>query len=222
MFLLNQMRTQAWMKLISTCFLGLSLILIVAPPASSMEVMVTHNINALNGSTVKLACNFNSCYRVDKSKFSMNWTYQECFNCTEELFLLYKHKDINLWHPRFGGRVVFTGNPDKNDVSVTISEVQLSDEGVYHCYVKNPPDRQLGHGVINFNVITEVPPERDSTIAVIIGASVGGLLAVLILAMVVVKCLRRRKKQELASQEQKLEEEGKNEGGEGGAEDSSK
>ncbi|MGH0115010.1 UNVERIFIED_CONTAM: hypothetical protein FKN15_067871 [Acipenser sinensis] len=137
-------------------------------------------------------------------------------------FLLYKQKDINLWHPRFGGRVVFTGNPDKNDVSVTISEVQLSDEGVYHCYVKNPPDRQLGHGVINFNVITEAQSQRDSTIAVIIGASVGGLLAVLILAMVVVKCLRRRKKQELASQEQKLEEEGKNEGREGGAEDSSK
>ncbi|XP_041090944.1 sodium channel subunit beta-2 isoform X2 [Polyodon spathula] len=217
MFLLNQIRTKPGMKLISTCFWGLSLIFIVAPPASSMEVMVTHNINALNGTTVRLACNFISCYRVDKSKFSMNWTYQECFNCTEELFLLYKHKDINLWHPRFGGRVVFTGNPDKNDVSVTISEVQLSDEGVYHCYVKNPPDRQLGHGVINFNVITEVPPERDSTVAVIIGASVGGLLALLILAMVVVKCLRRRKKQEL-----ELEEEGKNEGGEGGAEESSK
>lgn len=51
-----------------------------------------------------------------------------------------------------------------------------------------------------------VPPPRDSTIAVAIGASVGGALALLILSMVMVKCLRRRRKQELTSEE-KIEEE---------------
>lgn len=65
-----------------------------------------------------------------------------------------------------------------------------------------------------------VPPPRDSTIAVAIGASVGGALALLILGMVVVKCLRRHRKQELISEE-KMEEEGKLEA-EGVAEEETK
>lgn len=56
---------------------------------------------------------------------------------------------------QFGDRVVFSGNLNKNDLSITISDVQLEDEGIYNCYVNNPPDRILGHGVIQFSVVTE-------------------------------------------------------------------
>lgn len=66
-----------------------------------------------------------------------------------------------------------------------------------------------------------MPEPRDSTIAVAIGASVGGILALLILSMVVVKCIRRHKNQELISDEQKMEEEGKVDG-EGGTEEATK
>lgn len=69
-------------------------------------------------------------------------------------------------------------------------------------------------------LLSAVPPPRDSTIAVAIGASVGGALALLILSMVVVKCLRRHRKQELISEE-KMEEEGKLEA-EGVAEEGTK
>lgn len=56
---------------------------------------------------------------------------------------------------QFGDRVTFVGNLDKNDLSITLSDVQLEDEGIYNCYVRNPPDRIQGHGVIKFNVVTE-------------------------------------------------------------------
>lgn len=56
---------------------------------------------------------------------------------------------------RFGERVVFSGNLDKNDLSITLQDVQLEDDGIYHCYVKNPPDRIQGHGRIEFNVVTK-------------------------------------------------------------------
>lgn len=69
-------------------------------------------------------------------------------------------------------------------------------------------------------LFSSVPPPRDSTIAVAIGASVGGALALLILSMVVVKCLRRHRTQELISEE-KMEEEGKLEA-EGVAEEETK
>ncbi|XP_064883282.1 sodium channel subunit beta-2-like [Oncorhynchus nerka] len=192
-----------------------------ACPASSMDVLVHNRINVLNGTMVKIQCIFTSCYKVDVNKFAMNWTYQENTNETEEMFMTYKKGMMPMRTDRFSDRVQFVGNLEKNDLSITLSDVQLSDEGVYNCYVRNPPDRIQGHGIINMFVVTELPPPRDSTIAVAIGASVGGALALLILSMVVVKCIRRHKKQELISDEQKMEEEGKLDA-EGGTEEGTK
>uniref|UniRef100_A0A8D3CYJ5 Ig-like domain-containing protein n=1 Tax=Scophthalmus maximus TaxID=52904 RepID=A0A8D3CYJ5_SCOMX len=193
---------------------------------ASMDVLVPNHVNALNGTTIKIPCTFTSCYKMDVTKFSMNWTYQETLNDTQEMFMaFYKKKGIlplrsNSASNRFGERVMFAGNMDKNDMSITLSDVQMGDVGYYNCYVINPPDRIHGHGVIQLDVVTELPAPRDSTIAVAIGASVGGALALLILSMVVLKCLRRHQKQELISEE-KMEEEGKLEA-EGVAEEGTK
>ncbi|KAL7825090.1 hypothetical protein AOLI_G00322970 [Acnodon oligacanthus] len=198
-----------------------ALLAIAASTVYSMDVLVAQQINALNGTMVRISCSFTSCYRLDPTKFAMNWTYQETLNDTEEMFMTFKNKITPLRTDRFGDRVKFAGNLDKNDLSITISDVQLTDEGIYNCYVRNPPDRIQGHGIIQLSVVTELPPPRDSTIAVAIGASIGGMLALVILSMVVVKCVRRHKKQELISDEQKMEEEGKTDG-EGGTEEGTK
>ncbi|XP_028320585.1 sodium channel regulatory subunit beta-2 [Gouania willdenowi] len=187
----------------------------------SMDVIVPSYINALNGTTVKIPCTFTSCYKIDESEFVMNWTYQVTED-TEDLFMKFIRKKglVPQRSERFSERVTFVGNLAKNDLSITLSEVRSEDEGIYNCYVKNPPDRIQGHGIIKLNIVNELPPPRDSTIAVAIGASVGGALALLILSMVVVKCLRRHRKQELISEE-KMEEEGKLEA-EGVAEEGTK
>lgn len=199
-----------------------ALLLLSLSGCSCMDVTVSSKINALNGTTVKIPCTFTSCYRMDATKFAMNWTYQESLNDTEEMFMTYFRKKgmVPLRSDRFGDRVTFAGVLEKNDLSITLSDVQLDDEGFYNCYVRNPPDRNPGHGVIELIVVTELPPPKDSTIAVAIGASVGGLLALLILSMVIVKCLRRHRKPELISEE-KMEEEGKLEA-EGVAEEGTK
>lgn len=64
---------------------ALALCACAAPTGLGMEVMAPPTINALNGSSVKLSCTFNSCYKVENKQFSLNWTYQECWNCSEEL-----------------------------------------------------------------------------------------------------------------------------------------
>ncbi|KAM6933590.1 sodium channel regulatory subunit beta-2 isoform 1-T2 [Xenentodon cancila] len=186
------------------------LLLLSLSGCSTMDVTVPSRINALNGTTIVIPCTFTSCYKIDLTKFAMNWTYQDTINSTEETFMTYyKKKGMQpVRSDRFGDRVMFTGNLEKNDLSFTLSDVQVEDVGFYKCHVRNPPDRIQGLGLIELRVVTELPPPRDSTIAVIIGASVGGALALLILSMVVVKCLRRHRKQELISEE-KMEEEGK-------------
>uniref|UniRef100_A0A8D0QTF4 Sodium channel regulatory subunit beta-2 n=3 Tax=Artiodactyla TaxID=91561 RepID=A0A8D0QTF4_PIG len=191
------------------------------PPGQSMEVTVPTTLNVLNGSDARLSCTFNSCYTVNHKQFSLNWTYQECNNCSEEMFLQFRMKIINLKLERFRDRVEFSGNPSKYDVSVTLRNVQLEDEGTYNCYIMNPPDRHRGHGKIYLQVLMEEPPERDSTVAVIVGASVGGFLAVVILVLMVVKCVRRKKEQKLSTDDLKTEEEGKTDG-EGNADDGTK
>lgn len=55
------------------------------PPGRSMEVTVPTTLNVLNGSDARLPCTFNSCYTVNHKQFSLNWTYQECSNCSEEM-----------------------------------------------------------------------------------------------------------------------------------------
>lgn len=62
---------------------------------------------------------------------------------------------MNKQLDRFGNRVEFTGNPAKYDVSFTLKNVQLEDEGTYNCYVLNPPDRHRGHGKISLKVLTK-------------------------------------------------------------------
>lgn len=70
-------------------------------------------------------------------------------------FLQFRMKIINPRLERFRDRVEFSGNPSKYDVSVTLRDVQMEDEGVYSCYVMNPPDRHRGHGRITLKVLLE-------------------------------------------------------------------
>lgn len=70
-------------------------------------------------------------------------------------FLQFRMKIMNKQLDRFGNRVEFTGNPTKYDVSFTLKNVQLEDEGTYNCYVLNPPDRQRGHASISLKVLTK-------------------------------------------------------------------
>ncbi|CAL8361160.1 unnamed protein product [Merluccius merluccius] len=187
------------------------LLLLLLNGCSGMDVIMANGqkVDALNGTIVKISCIFVSCYKMEPAKFAMNWTYQVTKNDTEEMFMRFYSKKgmVPLRTDRFGERVMFVGNPEKNDLSITLSDVQVGDEGLYHCYVRNPPDRIQGHGTVKLFVVSELPPPWDSTSAVAIGASVGGALALLILSMVVVKCLRRHRKQELISEEKTEEEE---------------
>lgn len=70
-------------------------------------------------------------------------------------FLQFRMKIMNKQLDRFGNRVEFTGNPTKYDVSFTLKNVQLEDEGTYNCYVLNPPDRHRGHASISLKVLTK-------------------------------------------------------------------
>nr|XP_033774768.1 sodium channel subunit beta-2 isoform X4 [Geotrypetes seraphini] len=77
------MSREAWLMNPLLCLIGLGLFFWV-PCGWSMEVTAPANIQAMNGTNTRLSCTFNSCYKVNNKKFSMNWTYKECDNCSEQ------------------------------------------------------------------------------------------------------------------------------------------
>ncbi|XP_023833770.1 sodium channel regulatory subunit beta-2-like [Salvelinus sp. IW2-2015] len=117
-----QKRNKTWMPAINLSIVGL-MVYIMACPASSMDVLVHNQINVLNGTMVRIQCIFTSCYKMDVNKFAMNWTYQENTNETEEMFMTYKKGMMPLRTDQFSDRVQFVGNLEKNDLSITLSDV---------------------------------------------------------------------------------------------------
>ncbi|GCB66386.1 hypothetical protein scyTo_0004959 [Scyliorhinus torazame] len=117
--------------------------------------MVQPYVVKLNGTSAKLTCTFNSCYEVNEKRFFLNWTYSECEDCPHDLFVQFRRKVLIHKNERFSGRVEWSGNLVKNDVSLTIHDIQLSDEGFYNCSVLNPPGRHSGWGLIYLRVVTE-------------------------------------------------------------------
>lgn len=65
-------------------FVVLTLSVLFSTGCLGMDLAGSININALNGTTVRIPCNFISCYKIDVTHFNMNWTYQETLNHTEE------------------------------------------------------------------------------------------------------------------------------------------
>lgn len=61
------------------------MVLSAVPLGRSMEVTAPATLSVINGSDTRLPCTFNSCYTVNHKQFSLNWTYQECSNCSEEM-----------------------------------------------------------------------------------------------------------------------------------------
>lgn len=84
--------------------------------------------------------------------------------------------------------------------------------GSQPCLLPVAPAGWPSWGALSPCPVSPEPPKHDSTVAVIVGASVGGFLGMVILVLMVVKCVRRKKQQRLNTDDQKTEEEGKTDG----------
>ena len=60
---------------------------------------------------------------------------------------------VPLRSDRFGDRVKFVGNSDKNDLSIMLSDVQPQDEGFYYCNIINHPDRIQGRNNVSLSMV---------------------------------------------------------------------
>ncbi|XP_051978106.1 myelin protein zero-like protein 2 [Xyrauchen texanus] len=154
-----------------------------------MEVLVSKEIEAVNGTEVQLKCTFKSTHPLSEDRISISWSFRPLGKATEESFF---HYQVIAYPPSSGlfkGHAVWSGDVMKGDASITLQDVQFSLKGIYSCQVRNPPDIQGYAGEINLRVIQKVFFSEIGILTIAVGGSIGVIFLILLIYIIVRKCV---------------------------------
>ncbi|KAM8989297.1 myelin protein zero-like protein 2 isoform 1-T1 [Ara ararauna] len=166
-------------------------------PVAAMEVHTSKEVNAVNGTNLRLKCTFSSSSPISQH-LSVTWNFQPEDLSSHELVLYYLQEPYNLPAGRFKERVTWDGNIERNDVSIMIWNLQPTDNGTFTCQVKNPPDATGVIGEVRLRVVQKVHFSEIHFLAV---AIVSACVLMIIVVTVVIICRHHQKK----AQEKRIE-----------------
>ncbi|XP_033865874.2 myelin protein zero-like protein 1 isoform X1 [Acipenser ruthenus] len=177
-------------------WLGFQLLSWAAVPGSAVDVYTPAELFVENGTDGTLRCTFTSKDLVS-SGTSLSWDFHpEGGGDTVSLFHYTGGKPYFGKTPQFKDRVLWVGDLNKKDASITITKMIFKDNGTYSCIVKNPPDIDVKPSSIHLQVVERVSVEGSlplSNAGVIAGAVIGAILGLLIILVIVFYLLVRRK-----------------------------
>ncbi|XP_050967297.1 myelin protein zero-like protein 2b [Labeo rohita] len=156
-----------------------------------MEVITSSELEAANGTDVRLKCTFKSTHPLSEEGVSVSWSFRPLGKTIEESFFLYHGRAYPPDKGTFKGHAVWSGDIMKGDASITLQNVQFIFNGTYSCQVRNPPDFQGFAGEISLRVVQKVSYSEIAILAIAVGGSIGVILLILII-YIVVRVFRRR------------------------------
>ncbi|XP_032401744.1 myelin protein zero-like protein 3 [Xiphophorus hellerii] len=106
---------------------------------SSIIVTTPPELHATKGDTVKLPCTFTSTANPT-SKMRVSWSYTPQTGGSSLVFFHFSSKAELPKSGQFAGRIKWQGTPARGDVSISLINATLNDNGTYTCDVTNPPD----------------------------------------------------------------------------------
>uniref|UniRef100_A0A3Q2UXC9 Myelin protein zero-like 2b n=1 Tax=Haplochromis burtoni TaxID=8153 RepID=A0A3Q2UXC9_HAPBU len=143
-------------------------------------------MEAVNGTDVKLSCTFSSTQPVTPGSVTVSWYFQPLNSKPGESLFYYENETPHPpTSPQFKGHVVWSGDIMRKDASITLQDVNPTFNGTYSCQVRNPPDFQGNIGEINLRVINKVSLSEISFLAIIVGGACGVILLILTIIMAV-------------------------------------
>ncbi|XP_072282366.1 myelin protein zero-like protein 2 [Pyxicephalus adspersus] len=173
-----------------------TLLLALAASVSSVEVFTSKEVQAVNGTDVRLKCKFSSSSSISDD-VTVTWTFRPLAGGSEEFVLYYHREPFPTHEGRFLGRAVWDGNIHRSDGSIIIRNIQQSYNGTYLCQVTNPPDVHGEVGEITLKVVDKVHFSEIMVLLLVIG--VGSLVIILIvMAVVFFRYYRKQKTQSTA------------------------
>ncbi|XP_074466740.1 myelin protein zero-like protein 2b [Sebastes fasciatus] len=161
---------------------------------SGMEIYTPKELEAVNGTSVKLKCTFTSTHPVSPQSVSVAWNFRPINSGSDETVFYYQGEPFPPTEGRFKGRAVWSGDIMRRDVSITLHEVPPTFNGTYSCQVRNRPDVHGSSGEIVLRVVNKVSVSEIGVLA----AAVGGACAVILIFLAIFVAVRfyRKKRTE--------------------------
>ncbi|XP_024113962.1 myelin protein zero-like protein 2 [Oryzias melastigma] len=160
-------------------------------PVAGMRIYTPGDVEAVNGTDVRLKCTFDSQIPINPRSLTVSWTFKPLTKGREESVFYYHEKPYPPPDGLFRKRVSWAGDVMGRDASIIIKEVKFTYNGTYTCQVKNPPDAHGALGEIRLLVVTTASFSELLLLAFAIG---GGITVLVILLLVIVSLRKYRRR----------------------------
>ncbi|XP_029030331.1 myelin protein zero-like protein 2b [Betta splendens] len=157
-----------------------------------IDIFTTGELEAVNGTDVKLKCTFTSTHPVTLQSVIATWSFRGLNSKIDESVFYYQEEPLPPTDGRFKGRVLWSGNVLKRDVSITLQDVQPTFNGTYICQVRNRPDVHGSSGETVLRVVDKVTLSEIGILAAAVGGACGVVLIILAMVVGVRLCRRNR------------------------------
>ncbi|XP_078055268.1 myelin protein zero-like protein 2 isoform X2 [Mustelus asterias] len=174
------------------CLLLLALTQTGISDVAAVDIYTGGNVEARNGTEQRLRCTFKSSSPVSR-RTTVAWHFRPLESGNEESVFYYHEEPFPPSNGRFRGRVAWSGDIWRKDGSITVSDLQFTDNGTFLCTVKNPPDIDGVSGEIKLSVVHKVTYSEMLILGIVIGGATAAV--VLIVTVVVIVQLLRKKRQ---------------------------
>uniref|UniRef100_A0A4W4GLP2 Myelin protein zero-like 2b n=1 Tax=Electrophorus electricus TaxID=8005 RepID=A0A4W4GLP2_ELEEL len=160
------------------------------------RISAPKELKVVNGTEVELHCTFRSSQPHSK-RLSVTWNFRPYGQTTEETIFYYQEMPYLPTDGRFKDHVVWTGDVQKNDASITLHGVQFAFNGTFSCKVQNPPDIQGYSGETVLQVIQSVKLSEIEILAAAVGGAIILVIFILIIFITVRYCRQDRNSTEV-------------------------
>ncbi|XP_040908109.1 myelin protein zero-like protein 2b [Toxotes jaculatrix] len=159
---------------------------------TGIEIYTPSEVEAVNGTNVKLKCTFSSSHPVSPQSVIVSWNFRPINSGTDESVFYYQEVPYPPQDGRFKGHAVWSGDIMRKDASITLHEVPPTFNGTFICQVRNRPDVHGSNGEIVFRVVNKASLSEISILALSVGGACGVIL-ILLGIFVAVKFYRKRR-----------------------------
>uniref|UniRef100_A0A3B3ZEK4 Ig-like domain-containing protein n=1 Tax=Periophthalmus magnuspinnatus TaxID=409849 RepID=A0A3B3ZEK4_9GOBI len=157
-----------------------------------IEIVTPAEMEAVNGTDVKLKCTFSSTSPVSLQSVTVSWNFRPLVPGPEESVFYYDTEPFPPQQGRFKSRAVWSGDILRKDASITLQDVLPTFNGTYICKVHNKPDVHGSSGEISLRVVNKVSLSEISMLALAVGGGIVFILIVLSIVVTVKLCRKKR------------------------------
>nr|XP_061797436.1 sodium channel subunit beta-4-like [Nerophis lumbriciformis] len=140
-------------------------------------------VEAMNGSTVLLPCNYSSCIGIYNLYFS--WHYNDNGTMIKLCDGVVPSEGVEPKVKVEHKRVEFVGSSKSRDISILLWNITFEDDGEYTCFAKNPKEKGRNHSTIFTLRVVDEMTVIDNTLTVIIVSVLAGVIGLVIIVMII-------------------------------------